>query len=324
MRAAKGVTTVIAIALATIASFGWTYVAPASVHADADSSIFISVFGSGAGTVTDNKSDPAFQIDCHYANGTQTGICSGGYTAYPNGVDVVLTFSPAKGSYACLEGGCGAVDQAWQDDIPLSPGDSFTVKPDFEISVPTLHVTGSGTGTGRVFVPGTDAVCPTCALPETYGATLDLHAIADPGSVFIRWTGPCVADGASCLFVITGDTTIDARFDLLAAATPTPAPRPLPTATQARPTKPSLTPTPAPPSVTASPSAIVPAGNGIGSPAPGVPTRPPVIPAGTQSGAEQPVTYQRDDRPIYLILSFVAVGTVALIFQLARKRLPPG
>jgi len=314
----------LAATIVSLVCLGGTLAVPPAARADADSSIEIAAFGPGVGTITDDQTDPSvvsLGINCHYDNGVQTGTCRGAYTAFPAGIVVILTYTPDKGYYACLEGGCGGIDQSWSDQIPLSPDDQFTIGPDFQIAVPKLHITGSGTGTGRVTATNQVNACPTCTINERYCDTVNLEALPDPGSIFGGWTGPCAGQDSTCSFEISVNATVDARFDLVAPATPAPTHEPTPAPTDARPTAPLIAPTTPPPAVTPTPvAATAVASAAADASSPSLRTSPPVVPA--QLSATDPTTIeQRDDRPLYIVLAFVAAATTALAFQFIRRRL---
>src|SRR5688500_4629531 len=89
----------------------------------------------------------------------------------------------------------GVLDASANDALPTDAGAEVDVTapdaaPD---AMPTARVTivTIGGGGGRVAAGGTD-VCPgRCTLDVTVGTTLDFTAVANVGSMFAGWDGPC-------------------------------------------------------------------------------------------------------------------------------------
>lgn len=97
-----------------------------------------------------------------------------------------------------------------------------------------LEISRAGTGSGRVTsVTGIDCGL-TCSPQFESGTTVELSAVADPGSTFAGWSGAC-SGTAGCSIAMANDASVVATFDAvpkpedecarLQHAEPGPAPR---------------------------------------------------------------------------------------------------
>jgi hypothetical protein len=140
-----------------------------------------------------------------------------GYSTYIGGTDGDRTYGIAVDS-------TGNVVQAgptYSSDFPLKnpaqswPGNTgglnaFVVKFSF---VPTLAVTRSGSGSGRVVSSLSGIDCgPTCRAGFDQNTRVVLTPGPDSGSVFTGWTGACRGRG-KCSVVMRGDVTVGAVFE---------------------------------------------------------------------------------------------------------------
>ena len=77
-----------------------------------------------------------------------------------------------------------------------------------------LDVTLSGIGSGSVTSDVAGIACPgDCSEPFVDGTTVQLAAMAAPGSSFSGWSGDCT--GMTCTLEMTADRSVAALFDLL-------------------------------------------------------------------------------------------------------------
>ncbi|MFL5899635.1 MAG: InlB B-repeat-containing protein [Solirubrobacterales bacterium] len=166
--------------------------------------LFIEKPGTGQGTVT---SSPA-GINC----GTS---CE---AEYLEGTKVILTASPAVGSF--FEGwfGCDAEPSATKCEVTVK--EEMTVEADFsEIEKFPLVLEKLGTGTGTVTSAPSGISCGTaCSLAEAEyleGTKVVLTASASVGSIFEGWTGCDAKPSATkCEVTIFGETIVEAEFTL--------------------------------------------------------------------------------------------------------------
>jgi uncharacterized repeat protein (TIGR02543 family) len=156
--------------------------------------------GNGQGTVT---STPA-GIDC----GTD---CN---EPYNQGTTVTLTADPnADSTFGGWNGACGgtSVTCSVTMDGSKSVTATFTLKP---MAVLTVSKTGDGVGT----VSGPGIACDTsntdCQESYDPGSNVNLSATAEPGSIFVGWTGcdNVLLDG-TCTMTMSVDKPLMAAFD---------------------------------------------------------------------------------------------------------------
>ena len=77
-----------------------------------------------------------------------------------------------------------------------------------------LTVQSSGTGSGVVTSTPAGISCgQTCSSSFTQGSQVTLNAVADPGSVFAGWNGPC-SGTAACTLTMTANQTVMATFNI--------------------------------------------------------------------------------------------------------------
>lgn len=79
-----------------------------------------------------------------------------------------------------------------------------------------LTVLRTGAAAGSVSADGAALVCTdSCTAVVALGTSVTLNAAADTGAVFGGWSGDaCSSAGPRCTLSVTGDMTIDARFDV--------------------------------------------------------------------------------------------------------------
>jgi hypothetical protein len=76
-----------------------------------------------------------------------------------------------------------------------------------------LTVNREGTGEGTLTSAPEGIDCGTdCAEDYSEGTTVTLIPMADPGSVFVGWTGCDAVDEDQCTLTIDGDKTITGTF----------------------------------------------------------------------------------------------------------------
>jgi trimeric autotransporter adhesin len=80
----------------------------------------------------------------------------------------------------------------------------------------TLTVELTGTGTGSTSSDPTGLHCPSdCSAMFTWYQPITLSATADPGSVFVGWSGGGCSGTDSCVIDFDQDTSVTAEFDLI-------------------------------------------------------------------------------------------------------------
>jgi hypothetical protein len=164
--------------------------------------LFLEKPGTGQGTVT---SSPA-GINC----GTS---CE---AEYLEGTKVVLTASPAAGSY--FEGwfGCDTEPSATKCEVTIN--EEMTVEAEFnEIEKFPLVLEKLGTGKGTVSSSPTGISCnASCSITEAEyleGTKVVLTATASAGSAFDGWRGCDTQPSATkCEVTILGETIVEAEF----------------------------------------------------------------------------------------------------------------
>ncbi len=115
----------------------------------------------------------------------------------------------------------------WTGDVCVGEGATCTFSMDGDKSVKanfvalteddaTLIVNATGDGDVKLGSASGDSVLGSNAFPV--GTEVTLVATPAPGNQFESWTGePCVGEGATCTFEISGDTTVSATFVALPA-----------------------------------------------------------------------------------------------------------
>ena len=81
----------------------------------------------------------------------------------------------------------------------------------------TVQVIMDGTGSGRV-TGGGSIDCPSNCGPLDWspGLTVNLTAMPDVDSVFVKWSGDCTGvDPNACTFVVNGHMKVTATFNKL-------------------------------------------------------------------------------------------------------------
>jgi hypothetical protein len=153
--------------------------------------------GLGAGTVT---SSPA-GINCGV-------VCVEDFSP---GTVVTLTATPAAGS---VFGGWSGTNPDCNDGIvTLNANTTCVARFDLDIPPAILTVSLAGAGSGSVESSPAGISCPgTCAAGFPIPTRVDLFATADPGSVFVGWSGD--ADCADGEVTLNTDVSCTATFDV--------------------------------------------------------------------------------------------------------------
>jgi secreted trypsin-like serine protease len=188
--------------------------------------LFVSLSGTGSGTVTSNPGD----INC-------PPDCSFGYTS---GTDVTLTATADSGSdfTGWTGAGCSGTGTCTVSmDLARSVVAQFTNTSPTPVTR-TLTVVPSGGGSGTVTSEPTGINCGSdCSEGFPHGTEVTLTATPASGSTFAGWEG-CPDSGTStCVVAMDQAREVTATFGLEAAIpTPPPADEPSPA--------PTLTPSP--------------------------------------------------------------------------------
>jgi YVTN family beta-propeller protein len=160
----------------------------------------VSETGSGSGQV--RSSSPG--INC----GAGGNSCA---SPFAGGTRVTLTASAAAGSsFAGWSGdGCSGTASCvvtLTDNTTVSA--TFTVIPSFMLSV-----VAGGTGSGTVTSNPSGINCGSmCDASFQSGTGVTLTASAASGSTFAGWSGGGCSGTASCVVILTGDTTVTSTF----------------------------------------------------------------------------------------------------------------
>jgi hypothetical protein len=278
--------------------------------------------GTGFGTYRTMGEDGTYtgQINCHYGNETQTGVCGWGYEASTAGaqVDIFYLVAPDPGSKACDSVQCYSDDFTAHRVITGNYAEQewhFELIQHFQIDV---AVSGSGSGTVTSNPPGID--CPDDC-DDLYAANypVTLTAKAATGSVFAGWSGDyCTGTSNTCQITTDFLQSVTATFNKQATARPATAP---PTkAPTAAPTEESTAePTAEPTDVVASPTTepTGPAEPTIASTAGPAPTGVPSL-AGDSGAGNLPII------GVFVGLAVTLVSLAAGALYVARRRAPGG
>ena len=88
---------------------------------------------------------------------------------------------------------------------------------DYDEAPVVVAIAKAGTGAGSVIANrlglGCDATCLARDGLVPSGAQVQLEAVAEPGSRFMRWQGACTGSAAQCTFEAVADSTVVAVFD---------------------------------------------------------------------------------------------------------------
>jgi hypothetical protein len=160
----------------------------------------LTLSGSGSGTVTGPAS-----FSC-------TASCTGNFAT---GSTVTLTAAPKSGSsfLGWSGGGCSGTGTC---KVTMSAAQSVTA--DFitqlHLANPTLLVSLTGTGSGKVTSPG-GISCPSiCSHTYARNASDTLTATAAPGSAFAGWSGGACSGTGTCHVQMLASKSVTAEFTL--------------------------------------------------------------------------------------------------------------
>jgi VCBS repeat-containing protein len=153
--------------------------------------------GIGSGTVT---SSPA-GIHCG-------AVCLKDFSA---GTVITLTATPAAGSV--FRGWSGTDPDCGDGVVTLDADTTCVARFDLDIPPAILTVSLAGAGSGSVTSSPAGISCPgTCSAGFPIPTRVDLSATADPGSVFVGWSGD--ADCADGEVDLGADVSCTATFDV--------------------------------------------------------------------------------------------------------------
>ena len=157
--------------------------------------------GTGTGTVS---SDPS-GISCGTA-------CAADFLT---GSAVTLTATPDGGSTFAGWSGGGCSGAASTCIVVMNGNQTVTATFTAPVSMSTLTVQKSGTGSGTVTSAPSGINCGnTCTATFPTGNTVTLTADPAGGSTFVGWSGPCSGTGP-CTVTMDTNQTVSAQFDLL-------------------------------------------------------------------------------------------------------------
>ena len=157
--------------------------------------------GTGSGTV---RSDPS-GISCGTA-------CDADFLTRSA---VTLTATPDGGSTFAGWSGGGCSGAASTCIVVMNGNQTVTATFTAPVSMSTLTVQKSGTGSGTVTSAPSGINCGnTCTATFPTGSTVTLTADPAGGSTFVGWSGPCSGTGP-CAVPMDANQTVSAQFDLL-------------------------------------------------------------------------------------------------------------
>ena len=132
--------------------------------------------------------------------------CSG---SFPVGQSITLTATPVAGGTFDGWSGC-PTPAADTCQLVMTRGD-VQVGANFSIPDVTLTVVASPAGIGAVTGPGINC-SSTCTARMPPGTPVTLTANPFGRATFSGWTGPCAGQGSTCVFTLSGNTTVVANF----------------------------------------------------------------------------------------------------------------
>ena len=180
-----------------------------SVLAAQQALLTITIGGTGMGQVSGWPAGTSCQAAC--------------VTAFPSGTQVTLTAAAAPGSvFAGWSGDCEGTSVC-----ALSLSEARTVIATFNTPQPApllvIAVTGTGTGTVSSWPMGIDCQ-RSCSSSYLSGTLVSLTAVAQTGSQFAGWLGPCTGTAATCTLTLTNPQLVTATFNILPGANILPTP----------------------------------------------------------------------------------------------------
>lgn len=162
------------------------------------STLTVTQFGSGTGTVTSTPAGIACPSDCA--------------EVYANGTVVTLTAAPSAGSTftGWSGGGCTGTGAC-----VVAMNSATTVTATFTLNSYTLTTTRVGTGSGTILSTPSGINCGAdCTEVYPHGSMVVLTATAAVGSTFAGWSGGGCTGTGSCVVTMTSATSVTATFTL--------------------------------------------------------------------------------------------------------------
>jgi len=253
---------------------------------DTRSEVSVTWIGNGTARfrTTNSSYAPDGKIECRQQGDTTTGTCSAKYQVTVSQT-IYYRMDAEPGSVFCLSAHppVACVYTVYKNHFDLGFNQDVTFSPKAVLQNPALlTVTRSGSGSGTVTSDPRGIDCGIdCSGEYALDFPLILSQSADPGSVFVEWTGSCLHAPTTCTFEHILPTTVDARFDLIVAPTPTPGPTaPPPTVT---PTPTTAGPSDAPTAPAETAGDALPTGRALGASPSDAPTAGPVALGGSEA-----------------------------------------
>ena len=205
---------------------------------EAQSSVTVRVEGPGAISIAGEDTDCTDSCQVEVAAGTQleleavpeagaefsgwSGACSGDGSCVldvDSDMNVEASFAPIDSAAAGDDGEDGssgddgtAGDDTTGDDAQGDSGDSGSGDDGTGAEGPgedghyVLAIDTVGTGSGVVVVPADEFVCQyLCEMQKNPGDIVEMEAVPEEGSFFVRWTGACEPEGTEPLCDVTMD-----------------------------------------------------------------------------------------------------------------------
>ena len=125
------------------------------------------------------------------------------------GTTLRLVATPeSRSTFAGWSGACSGLK-----DCVVTAEEATIVTARFDKSGGLLTLTRTGTGAGSLQSrPGTIECGPSCEQFFEFGTRVELFATAEPGSLFVGWSGAC-SGTAPCGVTMTGDRAVSAHFE---------------------------------------------------------------------------------------------------------------
>ncbi|WP_447962504.1 FG-GAP-like repeat-containing protein [Nitrospira sp. Ecomares 2.1] len=158
--------------------------------------------------------------------GTGNGTVTSSPTGITCGVDCSEMYSPGTAVLLTPIAGVGSIFSGWSGggcsgtgSCTVTPTSDVTVVATFSLLPPpppgqvTLQIVPTGRGSGTVTSSPAGISCGSdCSEFFSSGTGVTLTAVANPGSLFLGWSGGACSGTAPCVLPLTANTTVSAVF----------------------------------------------------------------------------------------------------------------
>jgi phospholipase C len=181
----------------------------------------VDLTANASATASFNSTSPLVPLTVQSA-GTGTGTIKSSLTgincgftcsaSFPSGTSVKLTATPTSGAkFTAWSGACSGKSNTCT--LALTAAASATATFTSAAAPVQLTVLPAGTGAGTVTSSLSGVSCgATCTASFPTATTVTLTAIANAGSTFAGWSGPCTGTG-TCNLTLTASTTVTPTFE---------------------------------------------------------------------------------------------------------------